>query len=97
MKILLMYFTALYFYQKFYFCYLFLFFKKQSQLVTHFPVCFTVLFVSHQMQVWLMILLLLLQELMGRPLRLKFSQKNDDVSESNKEEEDVSEDQSAES
>lgn len=49
------------------------------------------------MQVWLMILLLLLQELMGRPLRLKFGQKNDDVSESNKEEEDVSEDQSAES
>ncbi|KAL9422725.1 hypothetical protein AB3S75_034913 [Citrus x aurantiifolia] len=37
------------------------------------------------------------KELMGRPLRLKFSQKNDDVSESNKEEEDVSEDQSAES
>ncbi|ESR41670.1 putative chloroplast RNA binding protein [Citrus sinensis] len=37
------------------------------------------------------------KELMGRPLRLKFGQKNDDVSESNKEEEDVSEDQSAES
>ncbi|KAL9419464.1 hypothetical protein AB3S75_037266 [Citrus x aurantiifolia] len=29
------------------------------------------------------------KELMGRPLRLKFSQKNDDVSESNKEEEDI--------
>lgn len=34
---------------------------------------------------------------MGRPLRLKLSQKYDDVSESNKEEEAVSEDQPAES
>lgn len=96
MKILLMYFTALYFYQKFYFCYLFIFSRNNPSLSRIF-LCASPFYLSDQMQVWLMILLLLLQELMGRPLCLKFSQKNDDVSESNKEEEDVSEDQSAES
>lgn len=62
---------------------------------------------SDQMQNCLNLLVFLCQELMGRPLRLKVSQKNDDLSESNeeednvsvsnKEEEDVSKDQPAES
>lgn len=71
--------------------------KKNLRLLFKLSCCIILIYLCDQMENFLILLFFFLQELMGRPIHLKFSERKVDESESKKEPEDVPEDQPAES